>query len=64
MRKWEYETIIFNTKGIFNSSFDADSFKRTLNEFGQEGWELIEQTTSTQLGDTRSMFCVFRREIT
>ena len=63
MKKWEYLTEIIKTKGVF-TKIDADEFNQTLNDFGKEGWELIDKTpVAMDLGRTASVVCVFKREI-
>ncbi len=39
--KWQYQTIEFNFKGTFSSTIDMDSVEATLNQLGNQGWELI-----------------------
>jgi len=64
MKKWEYETVVLDGKGILGGKIDVDGFKTKLNEMGRDGWELIEQTASNQgFGDTRYIICVFKREL-
>jgi len=64
MKKWEYETLVLEGKGILGGKIDVEGFKMKLNEMGWEGWELVEQTPSNQgMGDTRYIICVFKREL-
>ena len=64
MKKYEYKTIIFETKGMFGGKIDADSFNQELNGFGRDGWNLVEAIASNQdLGSTARIICIFKREL-
>ena len=64
MKKWEYETLVLEGKGLNGGKIDVEGYKTTLNEMGREGWELAGQTASNRgYGDTRYIICVFKREL-
>lgn len=64
MRKYEYQTKVIDAKGLWGGKINADDFNWSLNEMGQQGWELIETTASNEaIGNTRYIICVFKREI-
>ena len=64
MKKWEYETVVLDGKGLFGGKIDVKGYKVKLNEMGREGWELVEQTSSNAgYGETRYIICVFKREL-
>ena len=64
MKKFEYETLKIDAKGILGGNVDDDNFKQKLNEMGQNGWELVGMTASNfAYGQTRWIICTFKREI-
>lgn len=65
MKKFEYQTIIVDNKSSFlGGKVDSENLNRVLNKMGREGWELIEVVSSNKTaGETRSLVCVFKREL-
>lgn len=65
MKKFEYQTIIVDNKSSFmGGKVDSENLDQILNKMGREGWELIEVVSSNQAaGETRSLVCVFKREL-
>ena len=65
MKKFEYETLMMDAKGFWGGGkIDEQMLKARLNEMGRQGWELLEiSTTNKELGETRHVLCVFKREI-
>jgi len=64
MKRFEYETIIFDPKGVLGGKVDSTMFDQTLNNMGNQGWELINMVASNaSYGITRHIVCVFKREI-
>jgi len=65
MKKFEYETLMLDATGFWaGGKINEQELKARLNEMGQEGWELLEiSTTNKGLGETRSILCVFKREL-
>ena len=62
MKRFEYKTIVVETKGMFGGKMDADSFSQILNEMGINGWELAEAIASNRdLGSTAHIICIFVR---
>jgi len=41
VRRWEYKTVRFKTAGFVGVKFDSDAFDAALNQFDNEGWELL-----------------------
>jgi hypothetical protein len=64
MKKFEYQTIIIEPKGIFGGKINADSFTQTLNNMGKQGWELVNAVSSNEAyGGTKNIVCIFKREL-
>ena len=67
MKKYEYQTKVIDNKIPFLSmggKVDPESFNQIINDMGRDGWRMVEIVASNQgLGDTRSLVCVFEREI-
>ena len=61
MKKFEYDTLNIDVKGVFGGKVDDDNFKQKLNEMGQNGWELVGMTASNL--SARWIICIFKREI-
>jgi hypothetical protein len=64
-QKFEYATVMFETKSMFRSpSLDGSAFDKKLDEYGQEGWELVSTFTMNRYdGDTSAVVAVFKRPI-
>jgi hypothetical protein len=61
--KFEYKTLIYDTKGFFGGKVDEDEFESTINGAAKDGWELINSfPTTEQSGATRCIVLIFRRE--
>lgn len=64
MKKYEYQTKVVDAKGLWGGKVDVTEYDQSLNEMGQQGWELIETIASNEvLGSTRYIICTFKREV-
>ena len=63
--KFEYSTVVFDTTSFFvGSSLDHDAFNQKLNEYGAQGWELVNAVTLDRMrGSTYEVIAIFRRSI-
>lgn len=62
MAYWEYKTIEFNTKGFNGGLLNINEFNTSLNEYGRDGWELVNCfDTSQSYGASRKVIAVFKR---
>ena len=64
---WEYQTVKFDFDGFFRPDGDVDInlIQRHLNEFGKEGWELVNLfDTNKHHGGTRFIIGVLKRPST
>lgn len=63
MVQWEYKTIEFDTKGFSGGLLDISDFNRTLNNYGNDGWELVNCFDTNQShGASRKVIAVFKRQ--
>lgn len=63
MEKYEYKTLIYDTKGFWGGSVDANQFQNELNVQGNDGWELVSSISTTQsYGSSKSIVCIFKRK--
>lgn len=63
MDKWEYKSIKFETKGFLSITLEIEDFNFKLNEFGNEGWELVSCVPiSGTSGETVEVTAVFKRK--
>ena len=61
--KWEYATVVVETSGWFiTGKIDGKTFNDKLNEFGEQGWELVSvYDTNFANGGTGDVIAVFKR---
>lgn len=38
---WEYKTVNVDMKGMLSTNIDTDLLQTDLNNYGREGWELV-----------------------
>ncbi len=55
MKKWEYKTLGYRT---ISTSEQIREFQKYLEDYGNEGWELI-----SKIGDSSSYLFVFKRPV-
>ena len=64
MKKFEYRTKIIDAKGMWGGKVNLSEFDKTINEMGNDGWEMVTTTASNEAyGSTRYIICIFKREI-
>ena len=59
MKKFEYQTVSIELKGYFGSRAYIDNLNQTLNNMGNQGWELV----NAELSDHNFIVCIFKREL-
>ena len=61
--KFEYATVAFDTTAfLVGSKLDHETFTAKLNEYGSEGWELVNTVEMTRRqGSTFEVVAVFKR---
>ena len=64
MEKFEYKVVTYDTGGFAGGKVDALRMEEQLNLIGNDGWEMVSCTNSTQsYGASKSIVCVFKRKI-
>lgn len=64
MTYWEYKTVEFPTKGFLGGVLDTNYFNNVLNDFGEDGWELVNCfDTNQSQGASRLVIAVFKRPL-
>jgi hypothetical protein len=64
MSQWEYKTLEFETRGFAGGLLDISAFNETLNNYGREGWELVNCfDTNQSQGASRKVIAVLKRQI-
>jgi len=64
MIRWEYKTVSVPTHGWMGGIVKAEELDAILNQFGQEGWELVSALdTNMDRGQTRFIVAIFKRQI-
>ena len=62
MEKYEYKVVLYDTKGFLGGKVEANQIANQLNILGNDGWELVSCTSTTQeYGSTKSIVCIFKR---
>jgi hypothetical protein len=62
MDQWEYKTIKMDTTGFLGGLLDVEAFDASLNELGDQGWELVAAFDTNQShGASREVLAVFKR---
>ena len=62
MEKWEYMTYKYRTGGWLGGKVDTEEFDQALNQFGEQGWEVVScLDTSVGQGQSRDVLVVFKR---
>ena len=62
LEKWEYTSIKVESKGLLGGMLDISQFDNKLNNFGEQGWELVSCFSTTQDGGKcREIVAVFKR---
>lgn len=60
--RWEYLTAKVSVAGTWGISFDVDKTDEFINEFGQEGWELVSAVgVNDGSGFTKEIAFIFKR---
>lgn len=63
-KKFEYKTLEIRPTGTWKSKFDIVEIDKILNDFGQEGWELVSmEDKNFGYGTTECFYYTFKREI-
>ena len=63
--KFEYSTVAFDTTTLLiGSSLNHETFNRKLNEYGADGWELVNVfDLNRHSGTTYEVVAVFKRAL-
>ncbi len=65
MTQFEYSTAVFDTTAfLVGAKLDHARFHAKLNEYGREGWELVNVFDLNRLrGETFEVIAVFKRPV-
>ncbi len=64
MKKWTYKVIEFEAKGFFGGNVVTEEIEKTLNELGNDGWEVIHAfTTAESQGRTKKIIYNLKKEV-
>jgi len=60
--KWEYRTLKLPVEGFFNKTIDEVGLEHEMNQFGQDGWELVSVLgANIGFGETNEVLAIFKR---
>ena len=64
MTKFEYATAVFDTTTfMIGSKLDHEKFHAKLNEYGKDGWDLVNVFTMDRGASTFEITAVFKRAV-
>jgi hypothetical protein len=64
MKKYEYKTFEFNSiHGIMSLELNSKELDKILNNYGQDGWELVSASPIINNGITRRIYYTMKRII-
>ncbi len=63
VNRWEYKTVKISAgKGFFGGKFNEMELNNSLNENGEQGWELVSTFVTNQAeGSSRDIVVIFKR---
>jgi hypothetical protein len=60
--RFEYKTIVTETKGFMAGKVSEEEFEASFNELGAQGWELVSSVASAEgYGTTKFIVSIFKR---
>ena len=60
--RWQYHTLKIHPGGFWGGKVDSDQLGSTLNQLGQQGWELCTSfETNTGQGASAEVVLIFKR---
>jgi hypothetical protein len=59
--KWEYRTVKLSAESFWGVKFDDVKFENSMNELGQQEWELIAVFATEHGARTKDVAGVFKR---
>ena len=63
MDNYEYKVVVYDTKGLWGGSVEANQPENQLNLLGRDGWEMVScSSTSQSYGSSKSLICIFKRK--
>ncbi|MFK7970268.1 MAG: DUF4177 domain-containing protein [Bacteroidia bacterium] len=64
MQQFEYLTLRVRERGFIGKRVNPKKLNKSLNELGQEGWELSSSfETHEDDGETKDVFLIFKRPL-
>jgi hypothetical protein len=62
--RWQYEVLRFETGGVLGGKLDTEAFRKSLDELGLKGWELVSCFDTNQAyGASRDVIAVLKRPV-
>ena len=58
--RWEYELLTYKLRW---KGFDYDEIQRDLNEYGRQGWEVINTIPPSTHAQTNMLAVMLKREV-
>ncbi len=63
MKRFEYKTVKIEPKGFWGTKLDPEEIDKILNEYGQQGWELVSMQDLAAQGTSWTFHYTFKRAI-
>ncbi len=64
MEKYEYLTHVSKVEGLFGGDVEINTMQLELNQFGNDGWELVNSVcVNLKLGATSKIVNILKRKV-
>ncbi|MFN4363184.1 DUF4177 domain-containing protein [Chryseobacterium hispalense] len=62
-KRFEYKTVILEPKEFWGNKYDPADIDKVLNQYGNEGWELVTAESKEYGGTFYGVIYTFKREL-
>ena len=62
-KRFEYKTVEIKSNSMWTTEVPTKEIDEKLNNFGQEGWELVAIKVISSMGSSVSSLYTFKREL-
>lgn len=62
-KRFEYKTVEIKSKSVWSTEVPTKEIDEVLNQFGQEGWDLVAVKVISSMGTSLSSMYTFKREL-
>jgi len=62
-KRFEYKTVVIEPKGFWKTRYEPAEMDKILNQYGNEGWELVTAESRDYGGSSYGIIYTFKREL-